>query len=200
MRKMFKIMAAIMALMAAAPKAVWDGAKWVLKPFFAPPTGAHAEVEAEMEDLAGEAHQIAAAAQAPVAANDDAGFGANIPVPEYDASQDWGLIAKSYVKARVYAHPQPDLSDLDERTESWLRALSTDECLRLHGLSKERIGSHIFGSHIIRGLAPCHEYDRGFPAILLADVVTPDAHHQEILDDLEHDPDLVPGYRAPRVA
>ncbi|MCJ2110616.1 hypothetical protein MKK64_05275 [Methylobacterium sp. E-025] len=180
-------------------KLVWEGGRWVarsVRDSFRPPVGAGSQVEAEMEDLSAKAHQIAAAAQAPVAANDDgAGFGALIPVPEYDASQDWGAIAKAYVRARVYFKPEPSLADLDERTESWLRGLSTDECMRLHGLSKERIGSHIFGSHMLRGLAPCHEYDRGFPAILLADVEHPDARHQEILDDLENDPDVVPGYR-----
>lgn len=185
-------------------KLVWEGGKWIarsVRDSMRPPVGAGAAIEAEMEDLSAEAHQIAAAAQAPVAANDDgADFGALIPVPEYDPSTDWGLIAKNYVKARVYAQPEPDLSGLDERTEGWLRSLSTDQCFRLHGLSKDRIGSHIFGSHMLRGLSPCHEYDRSLPAVLLADTETPDARHREILDDLENYPESVPGYRAPRVA
>lgn len=199
MRNALRFVALIMAFAATyTAKAVYEGGRWILRSVrdsLRPPVGAGAGIEAEMENLASEAHQISAAAQAPVAANDDVGFGKEIPVPEYDASQDWGAIAKAYVRSRVYFKEQPSLADLDERTEQWLRALSTDECMRLHGLSKERIASHIFGSHVLRGLAPCHEYDRELPAVLMADVETPDARHQEILDDLENDPDLVPGYR-----
>jgi hypothetical protein len=202
---MLKALRAIALALAAAvtftTTLVWEGGKWVarsVRDSLRPPVGAGAGIEAEMEGLSAEAHQIAAAAQAPVAANDDHGIMPLIPVPEYDASKDWGAIAKAYVKARVYAKPEPDLSDLDESTEQWLRALTTEECLRLHSLAPERISSHIFGSHTLRGLAPCHEYNRAYPTLVIADVEKPDARHQEILDDLENGPDLVPGYQAPK--
>lgn len=184
-------------------KAVLESGKWVFRSVrdcLRPPVGAGAGIEVEMEDLAGEAHQIAAAAQAPVAANDDAADGLMklFPEPEYDPSTDWGLIAKGFMRARACGQEEPSLTTLDEKTEGWLRSLTVNECLRLYNNPPRRIAHHIFGMHLFRGIAPCHRNE--MPALLLADVEKPDPINQERLDDLESDPDLVPGYRALRVA
>lgn len=205
MRNAIRYFALVMAMMATfTVKAVLESGKWVFRSVrdsLRPPVGAGAGIEAEMEHLAGEAHQIAAAARTPVAANDDAadvGLMKLFPEPEYDAANDWGLIAKNYLRARACGQEEPSLAALDEKTEGWLRALTVDECLRLYNNPARRIADHIFGSHLFRGIAPCHQYD--LPALLMADVEKPDDIHQERLDDLESDPDLVPGYRSPRVA
>ncbi|KQP91359.1 hypothetical protein ASF60_18115 [Methylobacterium sp. Leaf113] len=203
---MFKVARAILVAMAMALATtlqfVFEAGKWVLKSVrnqFAPPVGAGAGIEAALEDGSAVGSQIATAAQAPrpEAAN-DLGFELKLlPEAPYDAFKDYGAIAKAYIRSRVCAQAEPDLSALDETTEAWLRGLTLAECQRLATTPPRRLASHIFGDHLFRNLAPCHVRDPAMPALLLADTDAPDDRHREILDDLADDPDLVPGHQAP---
>jgi hypothetical protein len=195
MRTIMKIMALLAVIAAATLQFVFEAGKWVLRSVrnqFSPPVGAGADIEAALEDGSSVGTQIAAAAQAPrpEAAN-ELGFELKLlPAAPYDASKDYGAIAKAYIRSRVCAQAEPDLSALDETTEAWLRGLTLAECQRLATTPPRRLSAHIFGDHLFRGLAPCHVRDPAMPALLLADTDAPDDRHREILD-------LVPGYQAP---
>ncbi|MCJ2081536.1 hypothetical protein [Methylobacterium sp. J-090] len=202
MRQIARLIALMMAAMATVLQVVLESGKWVLRTVrsaFAPPVGAGAGIEAALEDGSDVGAQIATAAQAPApAAANDAGFPMPLlPEAPYDPATDFGEIARSYIRARVTSRPEPDLSMLDETTESWLRALTLGECQRLATTPPRRLSAHIRGDHLFRGLAPCHVRNPALPALLMADTDAPDDRDREILDDLADAPELVPGYQAP---
>ncbi|QEE39906.1 MULTISPECIES: hypothetical protein [unclassified Methylobacterium] len=140
MRTIMKLMALIAAAMATTVQAVWESGRWVLRSVrsaFAPPVGAHAEVEQALDDIADTAQpeglpKVAKAALLP--------------------HEEWGQVACAYAMSRLGTHPEPAMRHLDEETRGWLESLTDSECSRviLHGPA--RIEQHM------SGIKPIHDF------------------------------------------
>ncbi|MEZ0285187.1 hypothetical protein ACSD7O_19035 [Methylorubrum extorquens] len=196
MRKFAVAFAAMLAALLSMPKLVWDGTRWTLRAMFAPPTGAHAEIEGMMDAVQ--------AAAAPTPASDT--VRASDTVQSVDAvraaslaeaaaaMRDWGRVARAYAVSRLSSEPEPDMTSLDESAEGWLRGLSDEECGRLLDFGATRVSDHMLGHHPIPGLSRCRVRPSWAPAVLLADVEG-DERYEAVKADLARDPDSVPGYR-----
>lgn len=196
MRKFAALLALALAAMAAIPKAVWDGSRWVMRSVFGPPTPAGLHVEEAMDAVE--------AAAAPMPASDtvravdtvqtaDAVRKASL-VEAVEAMRDWGRTARAYAVHRFSSEPEPDMTSLDESAEAWLRSLTDEECGRLLDFGAQRVSDHMLGHHPIPGLSRCRVRPSWAPAVLLADVEG-DERYEAVKADLARDPDSVPGYR-----
>ncbi|GEP08851.1 hypothetical protein [Methylobacterium gnaphalii] len=194
-RRMF--VAAILAML-AAPRLVLEGGKWVLRSLFAPPVGAHAEVEDMMDAVRHAAAPTAPPAADTVQAEDivrvAAPFVSRTPSETEEAIVAWGRVARTYAVSRLSDEPEPDMRILDESAEVWLRRLSDQECMRLLDFGARRVSDHMTGSHLIPGLTRCLVRPEWMPPLELASV-DGDELYESVRADLARDPGLVPGYR-----
>lgn len=196
MRKFAVLLSIALAAMAAIPKAVFEGGRWVLRNVFGPPTPAGLHIEEAMDAVQ--------AAAAPTPASDtvraldtvqtaDAVRAA--PLAEAaDAMRDWGRVARAYAVSRLSSEPEPDMGRLDESAELWLRGLTDEECGRLLDFSAQRVSDHMLGHHPIPGLYRCRVRPAWAPAVLLADIEG-DERVEAVRADLARDPASVLGYR-----
>ena len=192
MRNVFKVMAAILAIMAAAPRAVWDGTRWVMRAAFGPPQAAAAGVEMAMEEVAEAAAVPTPAVEAPRSAEEIATKAAEAQMAE--AITDWGRIARRFAVSQINGEPEPNLARLDEPAAAWLYSLTRKECERVLELTPATIADHMLGRRIARGLPRCLDYPAGLPGVVLAELPG-DERYESIKAQIEVDPASVPGYR-----
>ncbi len=188
--------ALVLLLMAAVPKAVWDGTKWTFRSVFGPPTPAGLHVEEAMDAVQ--------AAAAPMSASDTVRAVDTVqPVDTVraaslaeaaDAMRDWGRVARLYAVHRLSSEPEPNMTSLDVSAEAWLRGLTDEECGRLLDFGATRVSDHMLGHHPIPGLSRCRVRPAWAPAVLLADIEG-DERVEAVRADLARDPASVPGYR-----
>lgn len=196
MRKFAALLALALAAMAAIPKAVWDGSRWVIRSVFGPPTPAGLHIEEAMDAVQ--------AAAAPMPASDTVRAVDTVQTADAvratslaeaaDAMRDWGRVARLYAVHRLSSEPEPDMGRLDESAEAWLRGLTDEECGRLLDFGAQRVSDHMLGHHPIPGLSRCRVRPARAPAVLLADIEG-DERYEAVKADLARDPDSVPGYR-----
>lgn len=192
MRSALRVMAVIMALMAAAPRAVWDGTKWIMRAAFGPPQAAAAGVEMAMEEVAEAAAVPAPDVDAPRSAEEIARKAAEAEMAE--AVTDWGRIARRFAVSQINGEPEPSLARLDEPAAAWLYSLTRAECERVLELTPATISDHMLGRRIARGLPRCLDYPAGLPGVVLAELHG-DERYESIKAQIERDPASVPGYR-----
>lgn len=196
MRKFAIAFAAMLAAMAAIPKAVFEGGRWVLRSVFGPPTPAGLHIEEAMDAVQ--------AAAAPTPASDTVLAVDTVQTAEAvraaslaeaaSAMRDWGRVARLYAVSRLSSEPEPDMTSLDESAEGWLRGLSDEECQRLLDFGATSVSDHMLGHHPIPGLSRCRVRPAWAPAVLLADIEG-DERVEAVRADLARDPNSVPGYR-----
>lgn len=134
------VMKAALAAMAAAPRLVWDGVRWVARSLSGAPgqaAAAQAEAVAELQAAADEATQnlAAPAAAAPAA-------------PSADASLEWGQAALRFLAGQRRGVE----GTLDEPALAYLGALSPEQQARLAAHPARRIGEHLLRERRIASL------------------------------------------------
>lgn len=190
------LVAAILAIL-YAPKYVLEAGKWVLRAVAAPPMPAGLEVEQAMDAVR------AAAAPTPAPAADTVQASDTVPVAAPFASRTasetdeaivaWGRLARAYAHARLTGAAEPDLRDLDEPAEAWLRGLSRFACERVLDFDARRVADHMLGYHLIRGLPRCMTRPEWLSQPI--ELAPGDELYETVKADLDRDPSLVPGYR-----
>lgn len=133
-------MRAALAAMAAAPRLVWDGARWVVRAVTGAPgeaAAAQAEAVAEMQAAAVEAEQ----ALATPAPGDPVGTSA-------DAALEWGQAALRYLAGQRRGVE----AILDEPALVYLNALTPYQQARLAAHPARRIGEHLLRERRIASL------------------------------------------------
>ncbi|MCJ2078111.1 hypothetical protein MKK68_21100 [Methylobacterium sp. E-016] len=143
MRKIARLIALMMAAMATVLQVVLESGKWVLRSVrsaFAPPVGAHADVEAALDDIADTAQPtgLPRPGKADVA-------------PEHRPGQ----LAVDYAMSRVGTHPAPRIRHLDVTTQAWLAGLSDSDCHRLIMHGPTRVEGHMSGLMPINAFPIC---------------------------------------------
>ncbi|SFE90108.1 hypothetical protein [Methylobacterium sp. yr596] len=132
------MMRAALAAMAAAPRLVWDGARWVARAVTgAPPAVAAAQAEAMAEVEA--AAQEQAAAQAKPAAT---------PAAVHEA---WGRAAVAHL-APLPGQAPAATACLDEAAKRYLDQLTPAQALRLASLEPRHVGAHLLGDRPLAAL------------------------------------------------
>lgn len=125
------VMKAAMAAMAAAPRLVWDGARWVARAVTAPPLGVAA---AQAEAMA----EIEAAAQEDVAAQ------AKPAAAPTDVQTAWGRAAVAHLAPLPGQAPEATAC-LDDAARCYLDKLTPEQALRLASLEPRHVGAHLLG-------------------------------------------------------
>ncbi|CAA2155885.1 hypothetical protein MBRA_01506 [Methylobacterium brachiatum] len=141
MRKFAKMVAAVIAAMAAATKVVWEGGKAVLRSVIASmPMPVADEVEEAMER---------------VASTPPADGGAPLPLVSVDVGQHVFDFALSKVSGG--RHPAPSMAEIPEDVVRWAASLSDAELRRLTQHGPRRVGEHVLGVRAIADLPLCRE-------------------------------------------
>lgn len=141
MRKFARMLAAVIAAMAAATKVVWEAGKAVVKSVIPslpmPPVD---EVEEAMER---------------VAATPPADGGAPLPLVSVDAGQ----VVFDFALAKLSGgrHPMPDMAPIPEDIIRWVSRLSDADLGRLTQHGPRRVGEHVLGVKAIADLPLCRE-------------------------------------------
>ncbi|MFH6786664.1 hypothetical protein [Methylobacterium sp. MA0201] len=144
MRSVVRFIAAVMkaalAAMAAVPRLIWDGARWIARSMSGAPgqaAAAQAEAVAEMQAAAAEAEQdLAAPAAAAPAATSAA------------ASLEWGQAALRFLAGQRRGVE----AVLDVPALAYLGALSPEQQARLAAHPARRIGEHLLRERRIASL------------------------------------------------
>lgn len=166
MRRFARLLAAVVAAMAAATQAVWNGSKWVMRSLFAPPQPAGIEVEDAMDAVAAKASApvtpsrespdtvtpTPAPAPKPEAAPKPA---ATAQVVELDPVLAKGKIAYAYAHSMGTLDGEPSTEGLDEAAAAWLHSLNTAELLQVWRSSPLQVGAHMAGIRPLEGLPLC---------------------------------------------
>jgi hypothetical protein len=137
------ILVAMAMAMATTLQVVWKSGRWVLRSVraqFAPPVGAHVEVEQALDEIADTAQPDGLPA---------VGKAALLP------HEEWGQVAFDYALSRLGTHPEPAMRHLDEETRTWIRSLSDVECNRVIMHGPQRIEQHMSGLKPIHDLRLC---------------------------------------------
>lgn len=140
MRKVARLLAAILAVMAALPRAVWDGSKWIMRATFGPPMPAGAGIEESLDAVA-EAPRPAAAKAAPA------------------AKPDLGQTLWDWAHSRVTGgrHPAPDTARVPEDAMRWINSLTPGELGRLVQHGPARVRAHVTGEKVLLDMPICRE-------------------------------------------
>ncbi|MEE7490568.1 hypothetical protein SAMN02799622_04197 [Methylobacterium sp. UNC378MF] len=167
MRKIAKLAALVLAAMAAATQAVWDGSKWVMKSLFAPPQPVGVEVGDAMD-------AVAARAAAPVTPSQPAARDTVTPAPapapksetapkaaatakvvELDPVLAKGKAAYAFACALATLGDEPPTEGLNEAEIAWLNSLNTMEMMHIWRGGPMQAGAHMLGIKAIPGLPLC---------------------------------------------
>lgn len=166
MRQFARLLAAVVAAMAAATNAVWDGTKWTMKALFAPLTPQGIEVEDAFEDVAARA----AAPVTPSQPNRDTVTPTPAPAPkpeaalkpaataqvvELDPVLAKGKIAYAYACSLTTLDGEPSTAGLNEAEAAWLASLNTSEMMHIWRGGPLQAGAHMAGIKTIPGLPLC---------------------------------------------
>lgn len=168
MRKLSKLAALVIAVMAALAQKVWDGTKWVAKAFSGIPTPAGLEVEDAMDAVAAraaapvtpsrESRDTVTPAPAPKpqpAAKAPAAALADCDVIELDPVLAKGKIAYAYACSLTTLDEEPSTAGLNEAEAAWLASLNTSEMMHIWRGGPLRAGAHMAGIKPIEGLPLC---------------------------------------------
>jgi len=168
MRKFARLLAAVVAAMAAATQAVWNGSKWVMRSLFAPPTPQGIEVEDAFESVAAQAAKPVTPSQlsrdgvtpapAPkpeVAPKPAAPALASCDVIELDPVLAKGKIAYAYACSLTTLDEEPSTAGLNEAESAWLSSLNTAEMMHIWRGGPMQAGAHMLGIKAIPGLPLC---------------------------------------------
>lgn len=190
------LIAAILAIL-AAPRFVLEAGKWVLRTFSAPPMPQGLEVEQAMDAVRAAAAPTPAPAADTVQAEDTVRvappFVSRTASETDEAIVAWGKAARAYVLARLTGAAEPDLRNLDEPAEAWLRGLTRFECERVLDFDARRVADHMLGYHLIKGLPRCMTRPEWLSQPI--ELTPGDELYEAVKADLDRDPSLVPGYR-----
>ncbi|KMO15956.1 hypothetical protein [Methylobacterium platani] len=138
MRFFAAVMKAALAAMAAVPRLIWDGARWVARAVTgAPPAVAAAQAEAMAEIEA--AAQEQAAPQAKPAAT---------PAAVHEA---WGRAAVAHL-APLPGQPPAATACLDDAARRYLDTLTPAQALRLASMEHRHVGAHLLGDRPLAAL------------------------------------------------
>jgi hypothetical protein len=132
------MMKAAMAAMAAAPRLVWDGARWVARAVTAPPPAVAAAQAEAMSEIEAAAREDAAAQVKP----------ASTPAAVHEA---WGRAAVAHL-APLPGQAPAATACLDEAAKRYLDRLSPEQALKLASLEARHIGAHLLGDRRLGGL------------------------------------------------
>ena len=169
-------MRAALAAMAAAPKLVWDGARWVARAVTAPPpavAGAMAEIEAmAQEDVAAQAKSASAPS---------------------DVHEAWGRAAVAHLAPLPGQAPEATAC-LDDAARGYLDRLSPEQALRLASMEHRHVGAHLLGDRPLAALprpitvAEWQAEEKGRLAAAAQPRTRPDAEPQRGRRDASHRP------------
>ncbi|MEE8628168.1 MULTISPECIES: hypothetical protein [Methylobacterium] len=142
MRSLIRFIAAIMraalAAMAAVPRLIWDGARWVARAVTAPPP-AVAEAQAEaMAEIEAMAQEDAATKAKP----------ASTPAAVHEA---WGRAAVAHLAPLPGQAPEATAC-LDDAARVYLDRLTPEQALRLASLEPRHVGAHLLGNRHLAAL------------------------------------------------
>ncbi|MFF9551163.1 MULTISPECIES: hypothetical protein [Methylobacterium] len=166
MRKLSKLAALVMAVMAALAQKVWDGTKWVAKAFSGIPTPAGLEVEDAMDAVAAraaapvtpsrESRDTVTPAPAPAPKPETAPkAAATAQVVELDPVLAKGKIAYAYACSLTTLDGEPSTAGLNEAEAAWLASLNTSEMMHIWRGGPLQAGAHMAGIKTIPGLPLC---------------------------------------------
>lgn len=174
------IMRAAMAAMAAAPRMVWDGLRWVARVVTAPPP-AVAEAQAEaMAEIEAAAQESAAAQAKPAAA-------------PADVQTAWGRAAVAHL-APIPGQASEATACLDDAARVYLDRLSPEQALRLATMEPRHVGAHLLGDRPLATLprpltvAEWRAEEKERLAAKAAPRTRPDAEPQRGRRDASHRP------------
>lgn len=158
-----RLLALAIAAMLAVPRAVWDGTKWTFKAMFAPPVGAHAEVEDVMDAVAARA-AAPVAPSAPVLESGTPPDPVQGPAPEaapvakaalyeFDPVLARGRLAARFVEATFTLEAEGDiLAEADDVLRAWLLSLNAAEMMAVHRAGAHRVAAHLAGKRLLDDL------------------------------------------------
>lgn len=162
MRKIAKIAALILAVMAAAAQKVWDGTKWVARSFFGPPEPAGAGIEEALDDVARSLAPVTASQPAAESVTPSASAPKPAPaaapakgaaVIELDPVLARGKLAVQFVDATFTLEPEEGiLNEADEVLRAWLLSLNAAEMMTIHRAGAHRVAAHLAGKRLLEGL------------------------------------------------
>jgi hypothetical protein len=196
MRTFARMLAYVIAAMAAATKTVWEAGKWVTRSVFPglmpPPVD---QVEEALDRVA----------DAPKASTGD--------LPDLDVDVGQRLFDYALSKTSAGRHPAPSMQGVPDDIVQWVAKLSPSDLHRLTQHGAKRVGEHALGERPIASLALCREprIGRGFARVGNEIVLVgkcsasepaspkaedPRAHALAILEDLIDDQPEPAGLRA----
>ncbi len=164
MRKFAKLLALVMAVMAASAQRVWDGTKWIARAAFGPPVPAGAGIEEAFDDVAQalrpvtpsqpSAESVTPSAPAPKPAPAPAAAPAKVAqVVELDPVLARGKLAHRFAHATFSLEPEESiLKEADEVLRAWLLTLNAMELMTVHRSGAHRVAAHLAGKRLLEGL------------------------------------------------
>ncbi|KMO27746.1 hypothetical protein PUR29_25720 [Methylobacterium ajmalii] len=173
-------MRAALAAMAAAPRLIWDGARWVARAITAPPP---AVADAQAEAMA----EIEAAAQEDVAAQ-----AKPVGAPA-DVHEAWGRAAVAHL-APLPGQASEATACLDDAARRYLDRLTPEQALRLASMEHRHVGAHLLGDRPLAALprpitvAEWQAEEKGRLAAAAKPRTRPDAEPQRGRRDASHRP------------
>lgn len=164
MRKFGRLLAITLAIMAAATQKIWDGARWVARSAFGPPTPAGLEIEDAFDDVSRALTPVTPSQPAPAESVTPSTAPKPAPAPaaapakaaqvvELDPVLARGRLAHRFVDATFSLEPEDDiLAEADEVLRAWLLSLNAAEMMAIHRSGVHRVAAHLTGKRLLEGL------------------------------------------------